>query len=301
MTYQYLNYNHLYYFYTIATEGGVAKAASKLHLSQSALSTQLIQFEKHLGHPLFDRRQKRLYLNEMGKIALKYAQEIFGLGHELLDSLQDREHQGRIRVQIGAVDAIPKSTFIDVIDFAQKNMTSTVTLTESSPDHLLHSLKTHELDILLLNFQPQGFDDSELLQRCAASSPICVLANQKFETLQRGFPASLNGQPVILPTKSSRLFIDLRDYFSRHEIRAEIVSEIQDTGLQTFLAIRGDGLIFLPEYCIHNSLSEQLKLIGTLNDVREDLWLVTAKRKIPNPAATWIFSNYMTLENSRRI
>lgn len=104
-----LNYHHLYYFKVIATEGSISKAAQKLLLGQPTLSMQLKQFEEVLGHSLFDRKNRSLVLTEMGQMTLSYANEIFRLGDEMMDAINDRPNTRKIRVQVGALDSVPKT------------------------------------------------------------------------------------------------------------------------------------------------------------------------------------------------
>ena len=97
-----LNYHHLFYFRAIATEGSVIKAARKLRLGQPTLSTQLKQFEDNLGQQLFERKGRTLQLTEAGQMVLEYANEIFALGDEMVEAINDRLHSGRVDVTIGA-------------------------------------------------------------------------------------------------------------------------------------------------------------------------------------------------------
>src|SRR3989338_5357862 len=111
---QSLNYHHLYYFKTIAIEGGIAKAAEKLRLGQPTLSTQLKQLEVMVGKPLFERRNRKMILTEAGKAALDYANEIFRLGDEMLEVLQDKLVANATHLQIGALDSVPKSIILSL-------------------------------------------------------------------------------------------------------------------------------------------------------------------------------------------
>jgi LysR family transcriptional activator of nhaA len=117
---QWLNYHHLYYFRTIATEGSVVKAAKKLRLGQPTLSTQLKIFEDHLGQKLFERQARTLTLTEAGKMVLDYANEIFKLGDEMVEAINDRLQAARIDVTIGALDSVPKQVLVKLAAFAQR-------------------------------------------------------------------------------------------------------------------------------------------------------------------------------------
>ena len=81
-----LNYHHLLYFWTVVREGTIARAGEKLHLGQPAISTQLRRLEVSLGQKLFQKSGRKLELTEQGRMVYRYADEIFTLGRELLDT-----------------------------------------------------------------------------------------------------------------------------------------------------------------------------------------------------------------------
>lgn len=294
---QWLNYHHLLYFVTIATEGGVAKASAKLKLGQSTLSTQLAQFEHQLGLKLFDRRQQRLHLTEAGRVALEYAREIFKLGGEMVDALHDRRQAHRISVQIGALDAIPKSLVVEIVSVAQKKQPCTISVIEGQADELLRALKVHEIDIALFNHHPPESERPGLKARMAGRTPVVILGTPKFASLEKGFPGSLNGQPFVMPGVQSRLRHDLDHFFKLNGIHPDVVLEAQDTSLLTLLATQGAGL-----FPANASIAEELRgkngmiCLGTIAEVHDELWLVASERRIENPLASYLFKNFKVLE-----
>ena len=64
-----LNYHHLRYFWTVAREGGISKAATTLRLSQPTISAQLKSLDEALGERLFQRRCLVLVLTDVGRLA----------------------------------------------------------------------------------------------------------------------------------------------------------------------------------------------------------------------------------------
>ena len=83
-----LNYHHLFYFWMVAREGTVARASEKLRLAQPTLSGQIHALEVALDEKLFERAGRKLRLTEMGRLVFRYADEIFSLGRELVDSVK---------------------------------------------------------------------------------------------------------------------------------------------------------------------------------------------------------------------
>lgn len=290
---QWLNYQHLYYFMTIAQEGGVARASTKLRLGQSTLSTQLGQFENQLGMTLFERRNKKLYLTEAGRIALQYAREIFKLGDEMLDALHDRRQMNRISVQIGALDSVPKSIVVDLVAEAQAEQACTISVSEGHAEELLRTLKAHQIDLALFNHQPPAADRTGIHARLAGRMPVLILGHEKFQPLAKGFPQSLDGKPFVLPGTQSKLRHDVDHFFKLRDIHVDTVLEAQDSSLLTLLAAEGKGMIVAGSAVAGDlQIKYGLKTIGTLPEVYEEVWLIGSERRIENPVASMLFKNF---------
>jgi len=290
---KWLNYHHLFYFRTIAQEGGIAKAAEKLRLGQPTLSTQLKQLEDSVGRPLFERKNRSLILTEAGKIALDYAENIFRAGDELLQVLEDGAVSGRTDVKIGALDSVPKRLLSSLVRAALKENNVTVSLLEGRGDELFRELFAHQLDLIVSNYPPASLEFGRIYSRSLAKVPVAVFASAKFAGLKKKFPESLNGQPFILPTAHSKLRHDLDHYFKVNGLRIIPIVETQDTSLQKLLGIDGFGLIPLPEFTAKDLVGEKkLVKLGILQDVREEFWLISAARKIENPIAARMMKSF---------
>ncbi len=290
---KWLNYHHLFYFRTIAKAGGIAKAADKLRLGQPTLSTQLKQLEDALGRSLFERKNRSLVLTEAGKIALDYAENIFRTGDELLQVLEDGAVSGRTDVKIGALDSVPKRLLSNLVRAALKEKNVTVSLLEGRGDELFRELFSHQLDLIVSNYPPSSLEFGRIYSRSLAKVPVAVFASAEFIGLKKKFPESLNGQPFILPTLHSKLRHDLDHYFKINGLRIIPIVETQDTSLQKLLGIDGLGLIPLPEFTAKDLVGEKkLVKLGTLQDVKEEFWLISAARKIENPVAARLMKSF---------
>ncbi|MEN0060305.1 MAG: LysR family transcriptional regulator [Bdellovibrio sp.] len=290
--YHWLNYHHLHYFYTIAKEGTIAKAAEKLHIGQPTLSTQLKQLEASLGKELFERRKQRLYLTEAGKIAFQYAQQVFSLGAEMVEALEDRLQNNRIDVKIGALDSVPKNIITDVALRAVKYGNCKVSVLEGAGGVLLRELSAHQIDMLVANYPPH-VDFQSVYAKSIAKLEIVVCGTPQYKSLRRDFPRSLEAQPFIFPTVHSKLRGDLDHYFQTNGLRVDIVAETQDTSVQKLLGQEGVGLIPIARVAAADLLKEK-KLIelGTLQGVYEEIWLAAADRKINNPIAAKLMKSF---------
>lgn len=289
---KWLNYNHLQYFHTIAREGSIARAALKLNIGQPTLSTQLKQLEEALGKPLFERSKQRLYLTEAGKVAFEYADQVFRLGSEMQEALEDQLQNNRIHVQIGALDSVPKHITKEVILKAYKIGNCMVSVLEGAGDRLLRDLSAHKVDLLLSNYPP-SVDFQTVHAKSVAKLDVVVCAPEKFKHLKRNFPESLQGQPFVFPTMHSKLRRDIDHYFSVNEIKVDCVAETQDTSLQNLLGSEGVGLIPVAEPVAKDLVREKkMMILGKLKGVYEEIWLMSASRKIENPIAARLMREF---------
>ncbi len=105
---KWLNYHHLYYFFQISELGSISKAAEVLRTGQPGLSSQLKELEDNIG-VLFERRNRGLFLNDRGRVVLKYAKEIFSKGNELLSVLERGELSLNRKFIVGVQEGVPKA------------------------------------------------------------------------------------------------------------------------------------------------------------------------------------------------
>jgi LysR family transcriptional regulator, transcriptional activator of nhaA len=288
-----LNYHHLYYFKVIASEGSIAKAGKVLRLGQSTLSTQLKQFEDALGKSLFDRRKRSLILTELGGVVLEYANEIFRLGSEMTEAVNDRLGEDRVHLQIGALDSIPKHMIIELVKAAYNARRCTVSILEGKSDELLRELHVNRIDLLLTNVYPPMQDRGRVMAREVARMPVIVCGTQKFANLKPSFPHSLNGQPMVMPLFHGQLRHDVMHYFEAQDIRVDIIAETQDTSVQKLLGLEGVGLIPIAEVAVRDLIKTKLITeIGAMPGVHENIWLVAMRRKVLNPVADILLKEF---------
>lgn len=287
---EWLNYHHLYYFSVIAREGGIARASEILRLGQPTLSAQLKQLEQMVGRPLFERRNRKLVLTEAGKAALEYANEIFRLGGEMIEVLKDKTLEDQPHIQIGALDSVPKSILLSIVMKAYKIAPCTISILEGSADELFGVLKEHKIDLIVSNFPLQANEETQVYSKSIGKLPVSIYGIEKFKTLRKNFPKSLDGHNMVVPTAHSKLRHDLNHYFKTNNLKITPVAETQDTSLQTLIAKQGIGLTPLPE--IEETKDHELVKIGRLKNVYEEIWLISAQRKLENIVAAEIMKSF---------
>jgi len=282
-----INYHHLFYFKTIAEEGTVSKAAEKLRVGQPTLSAQLKQFEDTLGVQLFERHHKKLILTEQGKVALDYSKGIFRMGSEMYEVLHDRLKPLKPSLHLGALDSVPKQIVLKLVKHAFRISPCQITLSEGKPDELLRELVAHRMDLMVTNFLPSGTDAKGLYPKSITKKNVAFYGAPKFKALKKGFPKSISGEPMILPTYDSQLRQDLDHWAKLNKIELNIICESQDISIKKLMAINEMGLIPTATHTVAEQvLNGELVEIGQLQGVHEELFLVTNQRKIENPIAS---------------
>ena len=289
-----INYHHLFYFKTIAEEDSVSKAALKLRIGQPTLSAQLKQFEDHLGVQLFERHHKKLILTEQGKVALDYSKNIFRMGSEMYEVLHDRLKPLKPSLHLGALDSVPKQIVLQLVKHAFRISPCQITLSEGKSDELLRELSAHRMDLMVTNFMPTGNDGKGLHPKLITKKNVAFYAAPKFKSLRKGFPKSVSGQPMILPTYDSRMRQDLDHWAKLHKIELNIVIESQDISVKKLMAINEMGLIPTATHTVTGQvLRGELIQIGQLQGVHEELFLVSAQRKIENQIASKLKDSFI--------
>lgn len=272
----------------------MARAAKALRLGQSTLSAQLTTLEASLGVQLFDRVRKRLVLTEAGQVALVYAREIFSLGSEMVDSLNDRRDAGLLRAQIGALDSIPKGYVAEIIEFIKEKFgPCRLTLSEGREDDLLLRLKNHQLDLVLLTHQPSVNESITLDAELAGTTTIAVFASPQFSHIKENFPFSLGHVPLVLSPPHCKIRQNFLKFCQKNMIVTDIRVEAQDVGLQLQLVGQGHGVMLSGRRAAGETLSRSgLICLGSIADLQEELWLISTKRRIKNPIVSSCTENF---------
>ncbi len=282
-----LNYHHLLYFWMVAREGTVARAAVQLRLAQPTLSGQIRALEGALGEKLFERAGRGLRLTEMGRVVFRYADEIFALGRELAESVKGQPTGRPLRLAVGVADALPKLVAYHLIEPALA-LAQRVRLVVhvASTEKLLASLALHELDVVLTDrVAPPGVSVrafNHLLGDCGVTLFAAPKRARKF---RRGFPRTLDDAPFLLPGETSTLRRALEQWFEKERIAPRIIGEFDDSTLIEVFGQAGKGIFATPSI-VESSVRKQygVTVVGRLDRVRERFYAVSAERRLKHPA-----------------
>ncbi len=281
-----LNYHHLFYFWAVARAGSLARASAELRVGQPTLSTQLKLLEAELGQPLFERHGRRLALTDAGRLALRYAEDIFRTGRELQQALRGGP-SGHVRLQVGVVQVLPKLMTQRLLEPALSVAPGMqLDCREGTADVLVQALALHDLDLVLTDGPvPQGSRARTHSHLLGQSGVSFFAAGKRVEALRRGFPRSLDGAPLLLPAEGSWLRRELDAWLQRHGVRPDVRGEFDDSALLKAFGAAGAGVFTAPTVIAEDVCKMYgVRRVGEADDLRERFYAVTVERRLRHPA-----------------
>ncbi len=288
---EWLNYNHLRYFHVVAKEGGLVPAGKVLHLSHPTLSAQIRALEERLGEKLFRKEGRRLALTDVGKVVLRYADEIFGLGREMLDVVEGRATGHEMRFDVGIADSVPKLVLRRILDPAL-TLPEPVRLLchEDTHEALLARLAAHELDLVIADAPVPPGSRVRAFSHLLGETGVGIYGTKALcKVLRRNFPASLAGAPMLLPLEHLPLRRSLEQWFDRLGIKPKIVAEFEDSALLKTFGREGVG-VFPSPLAVEDEVMGTFDVakLGEVPNVQERLYAITVEKRLKHPATVAI-------------
>jgi LysR family transcriptional activator of nhaA len=279
-----LNYHHLLYFWMVAKEGSIAAAAKQLHLAQPTISTQIKALEEQLGVVLFDRSGRGLVLTEVGQRVFTYAEGIFSLGREMLESLQGGTVV-RQRLRIGLTHAIPKLVAYRFLQPALGDDNLQIVCIEDRLTRLLARLASLDLD-LIISDTPLGSDENiSAHDQLLGQSPMSFFAEPALANkLRHNFPRSLEGTRLLVPLQGSMLRRELDQWLETEHLRPDIVGEFEDSAMISVFGQSGMGAFMGPSV-IEAEIAQQyqVQVFGRTDAIRESFYAISVDRRVSHP------------------
>lgn len=289
-----LNYHHLYYFWRVAREGSLSRAAEQLRLSHSTLSTQIRSLEEQLQGELFLRSGRALSLTVLGRDILQYADEIFRIGSELADLVQGREVAPRAPLHLGVVSSLPKALLYRLVEpLLRGGEAGPLHVRSGSLDELLDQMAAGALHLILSEQPPrQGLALHVYSHTVGESSLSLHGATSLLSRYREGFPQSLQGAPLLLPGRGSALRCRLDEWLAARELRVRVVGEFEDYETLYAFAATGHGLLALPTRLAPELLSGlPLAALGELAELSERYYLLVPERRMHRADVQQILSS----------
>ena len=279
-----LNFHHLHYFWAVAKEGNLTRAASKLHVSQSALSTQIKQLEEQLGQALFARAGRALQLTEAGQLALGYADSIFSSGAELMALLREGRRNERQVVRIGAVATLSRNFQENFIRPLIGRADVEMAMYSGSLAEMLARLRVHTLDLILSNRRVHASAADPWRCRRIARQPVSLVGKPRPKRRAFRFPQELAEVPLLLPGRDNDIRAGFDLYCDQLGIRYQLRAEVDDMALLRLLARDADGVALLPTVVVQDELrSGQLVEYGVIPDLHENFYAISVQRHFASP------------------
>jgi LysR family transcriptional activator of nhaA len=288
---EWLNYHHLFYFWKVVRAGSITRACQELRLAPPTISAQLRSLEEQLGEKLLTRSGRSLVPTEMGRVVFRYAEEIFGLGLELMDAVKQRPTGKPLRLAIGVDDVLPKEIAQALIAPALGLAESVRLLCrEASLERLVADLALHELDVVLSDAPVTPDLKFRAYNHALGESEVIWMGTSTLaKAHRRGFPRSLDGAPILLPTDDTAVRRDLDQWFAAQGIRPVVVGEFEDYALLRAFGRRGTGV-----YPTFQVLEKELKKlyglqrIGPATGVKGRFYAISVEKRVRHPAVAAI-------------
>lgn len=285
-----LNYHHLRYFWAVVREGGITRASERLHVSQPAISAQLRELEESLGARLYSRSGRSIVLTDVGRLTFQYADQIFGIGKELVEVVTGRAAPRPRALSIGIVDAVPKLIVFRLLEPALRLKPAVrVVCVEGKPERLLAELAMHHLDLVLSDAPAPPSAKVKAYSHLLGESGVGFFGVPSFRPLKRAFPGSLAEAPLLMPTESAPLRRSIDRWLENHHVTPNIVGEFEDSALMKVFGQKGLGLFPAP-LALARDIKAQYgaELVGRLDGLQERAYALTVERRLIHPAAVAI-------------
>lgn len=277
------NFHHLHYFWAVAHEENLTRAAERLHVSQSAVSMQIQKLEAELGHPLFERRGKQLVLTEAGRIALDHADAIFARGEELESALQGRGKERRA-LRVGSLATLSRNFQLGFLRPLFRRDDVEIVIRSGAFGDMLRGLEAHLIDVLLANVAPPRDAATPWVAHAIAEQPVSLVGTPRKARGKRRLKELLDGEPLVLPTAESSVRAGFDALVNRLGVHPRIAAEVDDMAMLRLLARERIGLAVVPTIVVHDELrTRTLVEISPLPQLKETFFAITLARRFPNP------------------
>jgi LysR family transcriptional regulator, transcriptional activator of nhaA len=279
------NYKHLYYFWVVAKEGGISRAAEKLDMAVQTVSAQVRELERSLGYALLKPAGRGLVLTEAGLVAMQQADHIFQLGEELPGLVRDAVSSPTVRLAVGISDGLPKLVVRRLLQPVMPEPHLRLLCHEGELDQLLGDLALHRLDVVLSDRAAPANPNMKLYSHRLGSSTIAWYGTPEMvQTAGRDFPQSLSTLPMLLPTSHTAVRVRLDHWFEQHAIRPHIVGEFEDSALLKTFGASGMGIFPAAEW-VHDDLLTHyaVQRLGPCDGVTEHFYAIGTEKKVHHP------------------
>lgn len=264
----------------------MSRAAERLRLSQPTVSAQIRKLENYLGTKLFERYGRGLRLTDAGRIVYQYADDIFPVGSEMIETLRGRPTQRRGRVVIGIANAVPKLIVHRLLKPLLNGADAPHLLcVEDNTDNLLARVATFEVDVVIADRPAPPHVRVKVFNHPLGDSATTFFAASSVAArVRRQFPRSLHGCPMLLPAPHTAMRQALDTWFEAQRLQPKITAEFEDSALLKAFG-RDSGAVFAAPSVIAAEVRRLygVVVVGRADTVRESYFAISAQRRITHP------------------
>ncbi|MBL5978551.1 LysR family transcriptional regulator [Comamonas sp. NyZ500] len=286
------SYRHLYYFWVVAKEGGMARAAERLGMAVQTVSTQVRELERSLGYALLKPAGRGVVLTDAGLAAMRQAEQIFQLGEQLPAVVRDAVGMPTMRLIVGIADELPELAVRSLMQPVMQEPHLRLLCLVDEFEDLLGDLALHRLDVVLADRAAPPNPNLKVYSHSLGSSPLAWYAPASlFAAARQDFPQSLAKVPVLLPTAHAAVRARLDQWFERKSIKPHVIGEFEDSALLKTFGAAGMG-VFPMASLVHEDLTTryEVKRLGDCEGVEEHFFAIGASRKVLHPLVQKLFS-----------
>jgi LysR family transcriptional regulator, transcriptional activator of nhaA len=291
-----MNFKHLHYFWVAAKAGGVMRAGEQLHTTPQTLSGQIKLLEERLGRQLFRKAGRKMELTDDGRVALRYADEIFALGSELEGAMREKRSSSGTQVlefRVGVEDALAKTVAYKLLEPAlQLDVPVHLVCTEGRFTDLMAQLALHRLDLVLADEPLTSRLSVKAFNHPLGRSSVSFFCAPALRGRLRGpFPACLNDAPMLIPGGSSSVRPQFETWLTRHGLHPRVLAEFDDGALMQAFGREGRG-VFLSPTVVEDEVATQygVEIIGRSDEMADQFYAITVERRITHPGVAAITS-----------
>ena len=288
-----LNYRHLYYFWVVAKEGGMARAADRLDMAVQTVSAQVRALEQSLGHALFKPAGRGIALTDAGVAAMTQADQIFQIGEQLPAAVRDAATGQGLRLAVGISDGLPKLVVKHLLQPVLHDPRVRLLCHEDEFDRLLADLALHKLDAVLSDRAAPPNPNLRLYGHALGEASMAWFAPADVaRKCKLPFPACLGELPLLLPTHHAAVRVRLDQWFERQGLRPRIAGEFEDSALLAAFGRSGMGAFPASRWSHEELLQDRrMRLLGETPEVLEHFHLISAERRIHHPLVQQLLSS----------
>ena len=282
---QTFNHRHLYYFWVVAKEGSMSRAAETLDMAVQTVSAQVRELERDLGCQLLRPAGRGLALTEAGTVAMQQAEQIFQLSQALPEQVLAAAQAPAARLAVGIADGLPKLEVQRLLQPVLGVAHLRLVCDDGEMADLLADLVLHKMDVVLTDHPAPSNAQFRVHSHSLGTSDIGWYASAAWwEPAHRGFPMSLQDVPVLLPTSHSVVRGQIDRWFHHQGLRPKVVGEIEDSALLETFGSTGLG-IFPAAMTAADALLKrsQVRLVGACDGVQENYYAISTERKVMHP------------------